>query len=68
MNPNRMVHFIEVVLGRASLHVPPEQSLAVQGILDAIYGSAATGREVRLAGLPATYARASRKARVSSSS
>lgn len=48
VNPNRMVHFINVLLGRERPHVPPEQSLAVQKILDAIYRSAATGREVRL--------------------
>lgn len=68
VNPNRMAHFIDVLLGRASLHVPPEQSLAVQAILDAIYRSAATGREVRPAHLPAAYSRASRRARLSSSS
>ena len=45
---NRMVHFVDVVLGRAKPFVPPEQSLVVQRILDAIYTSAATGREVRL--------------------
>jgi predicted dehydrogenase len=48
VNPDRMVHFINVLLGRERPHVPPEQSLAVQKILDAIYRSAATGREVRL--------------------
>jgi predicted dehydrogenase len=45
---NRMVHFIDVVLGKAKSFVPPEQSLAVQKILDAIYQSSRTGREVRL--------------------
>ena len=48
VNPNRMVHFINVLQGREKPHVLPEQSLAVQKILDAIYLSAATGREVRL--------------------
>ena len=48
VNPDRMVHFINVLLGREEPHVPAEQSVAVQKILDAIYRSAATGREVRL--------------------
>ena len=48
VNPNRMVHFINVLLGREEPHVTPGQSVAVQRILDAIYRSAATGREVRL--------------------
>lgn len=48
VTPNRMVHFVNVLLGREPLHVPPSQSFAVQRILDAIYRSAATGREVRL--------------------
>jgi predicted dehydrogenase len=48
VNPDRMVHFINVLLGREQPHVRPEQSIAVQKILDAIYLSAATGREVRL--------------------
>jgi predicted dehydrogenase len=45
---NRMVHFVDCLLGRAKPFVRPEESLAVQRILDAIYRSAATGREVRL--------------------
>ncbi|GAB5560742.1 MAG: Gfo/Idh/MocA family oxidoreductase [Synoicihabitans sp.] len=48
VNENRMVHFIDVLLGKAEPYVTPEQSLAVQKILDAIYRSAATGREVRI--------------------
>lgn len=45
---DRLHHFIECVLdGRRPL-VAPEQSLAVQTILDAIYQSARTGKEVRL--------------------
>jgi predicted dehydrogenase len=43
-----MVHFIDCLLGRAEPLVKPEESLAVQKILDAIYRSAAPGREVRL--------------------
>lgn len=45
---NRMIHFIDCILGRAKLFVTPAESVAVQKILDAIYRSAATGREVRL--------------------
>lgn len=45
---NRMVHFVDVVLGKAKPFVPPAHSLAVQKILDGIYTSARTGREVRI--------------------
>jgi len=45
---NRMAHFVDVVLGRAKPYVLPAQSLVVQKILDGIYRSARTGREVRL--------------------
>ncbi len=45
---NRMVHFIDVLLGKVEPFVKMEESLAVQKILDAIYKSAETGREVRL--------------------
>lgn len=48
VNTNRMVHFIDCLLGRAKPFVKPAESLAVQRILDAIYVSAATGREVRI--------------------
>jgi predicted dehydrogenase len=48
VNPNRMVHFIDCLLGKAKPFVKPSESLAVQKILDAIYVSAATGREVRI--------------------
>jgi len=47
-NPNRMVHFIDCLLGHAQAYVKPAESLAVQKILDAIYTSARTGREVRI--------------------
>jgi predicted dehydrogenase len=43
-----MVHFIDCLLGKAKPLVKPAESLAVQKILDAIYVSAATGREVRI--------------------
>ncbi len=45
---NRMVHFIDCLLGKAKPYVKPEESLAVQKILDAIYVSAASGREIRI--------------------
>jgi predicted dehydrogenase len=47
-NENRMVHFIDALLGKVELYVKPSESLAVQKILDGIYQSAATGREVRI--------------------
>lgn len=48
VDPNRMVHFIDCLLGKAKPFVKPSESLAVQKILDAIYLSAKTGREIRL--------------------
>ncbi len=48
VNTNRMVHFIDCLLGKAKPFVDPKESLAVQRILDAIYLSAASGREVRI--------------------
>lgn len=48
VNTNRMVHFIDCLLGKATPYVAPSESLAVQKILDAIYKSAASGREVRI--------------------
>lgn len=47
-NPNRMVHFIDVLQGKAEPFVKVEESLAVQRILDALYASSESGREVRL--------------------
>lgn len=47
-NPNRMAHFIDCLLGQAEPYVKPAESLAVQKILDAIYTSSRTGREVRI--------------------
>lgn len=46
-DPDRMVHFVDVVLGKAKPHVKIEESVAVQRILDGIYESAETGKEVR---------------------
>ncbi|HUG12721.1 MAG TPA: Gfo/Idh/MocA family oxidoreductase [Opitutaceae bacterium] len=48
VSTNRMAHFIDCLLGKAKPYVLPEQSLGIQRILDAIYKSAKTGREVRL--------------------
>jgi predicted dehydrogenase len=48
VNTNRMVHFIDCLLGKAKPFVKSAESLAVQKILDAIYVSARTGREVRI--------------------
>lgn len=48
VNPNRLVHFVDCILGKAKLFVTPAESVAVQKILDAIYLSAKSGREIRL--------------------
>ncbi len=48
VNSNRMVHFIDCLQGKAEPYVKPTESLAVQKILDAIYLSARSGREVRI--------------------
>ena len=48
LTANRMGHFVDVVLGKTEPYVAPAESLAVQKILDAIYESSATGREVRI--------------------
>jgi len=45
---DRLHHFVSCVLDGKKLLVPPEESLKVQQILDAIYSSAHSGREVRL--------------------
>ena len=45
---NRMVHFMDIVLGKAKPFVKPDESLKVQRILDAIYASSGSGREVRI--------------------
>jgi predicted dehydrogenase len=44
----RLHHFVDCILDRKKPLVAPSQSLAVQRILDAVYESAHTGREVRL--------------------
>jgi predicted dehydrogenase len=48
VHPNRIVHFVDCILGKAALFVTPAESVAVQKILDAIYLSASSGREVRV--------------------
>ncbi len=48
VNANRMIHFVDCILGKAEPFVKPAESVAVQKILDAIYLSAKSGREVRL--------------------
>jgi len=45
---DRMVHFIDCVVKGTPPLVRPEESLKIQKILDAIYESSKTGREVRI--------------------
>jgi predicted dehydrogenase len=45
---DRVHHFVSCVLDGKKTLVPMEESLKVQEILDAIYASSATGKEVRL--------------------
>lgn len=45
---NRFHNWLDAIAGKDELEVQPEQALTVQKILDAIYRSAATGREVRI--------------------
>ena len=45
---DRVHHFVSCVLDGKKPMVPPEESLKVQQVLDAIYASAAGGKEVRL--------------------
>ena len=44
----KMRHFVEVARGVRYNEVPPEHGLMVQQMLDAVYASAAAGREVRI--------------------
>ncbi len=48
VDTNRMAHFIDVLQGNAEAFVKPEESLALQKILDAIYESSKSGKEVRI--------------------
>ena len=45
---DRIHHFVSAVLEGKKLLVPPEESLRVQQILEAIYTSAGSGKEVKL--------------------
>ena len=45
---DRIHHFVSAVLEGKKLLVPPEESLKVQQVLDAIYASANSGKETRL--------------------
>ena len=45
---NRFVNFVRAIRGEEEPCVTPEQSLAVQRIIDAVYESSTTRREVRL--------------------
>lgn len=45
---NRFINWIDVILGKDKPMCTPEESLAVQKILDAVYQSSTTGREVRI--------------------
>lgn len=45
---DRITHFVNCTLEGKKPLIPIEESLKVQQVLDAIYGSAETGREVRL--------------------
>jgi predicted dehydrogenase len=50
---SRFANFVNAILGREELCVTAEQALVVQRILDAIYESSASGREVLLGGFSA---------------
>lgn len=45
---DRMVNWIDAIVGAAKIECTLDQSLAVQKIIDAIYQSSKTGREVRI--------------------
>jgi predicted dehydrogenase len=45
---DRLVHFVDCVLSGVEPLVKPEESLKIQKILDAIYESSSSGREVRI--------------------
>lgn len=45
---DRVHHFVQCVLDGKKMLAPPEESLKVQQVLDALYASAAGGKEVRL--------------------
>jgi predicted dehydrogenase len=45
---DRMVNWISAITGEEEIECPPQQSLVVQRIVDAIYASAKSGREVKI--------------------
>jgi predicted dehydrogenase len=45
---DRMVNWIDAILGRDKPQCTPAQALAVQSVIDAVYQSAKTGKEVRI--------------------
>ena len=47
-NEDRVHHFVSCVLDGKKPLVAPEESLKVQQVLDALYASADTGKEVKL--------------------
>ncbi len=48
VEPNRLMHFIDCILGKATPLVTPAQALSVQRVLDAIYESSEKRQEIRL--------------------
>jgi predicted dehydrogenase len=50
---SRFANFVNAILGREELCVTAEQALIVQRVIDAVYESSATGREVSLGGVSA---------------
>jgi predicted dehydrogenase len=44
----RLERFVDAILGRGEILVHPEESLRVQQIIDALYASAATGKEATI--------------------
>ena len=53
---SRFHHFVNAILGREELCVSLDQALAVQRVIDAIYASAASGREVLASDTPSSDA------------
>jgi predicted dehydrogenase len=48
VEPNRLMHFVDCIVGTAQPLVIPMQALSVQRVLDAIYQSSEQRREIRL--------------------
>lgn len=45
---DRMVNWLDAIVGKDELECKPDQALAVQKIIDAVYESSETGKEVRI--------------------